>query len=158
MSHSSSEGPPQPHPDKARRDAHDAKSPAPHSKHGLALQDGGPLFLELRHAGEVAVRSQPEEGATPCARSACALSMCDWVFGGRLAYDLATEAIVASVLAHELLEVLWPFEGMHVWDIVARHRKRPKEGLEASLWQFATELGELLNHEDVAVLGSSLVG
>ena len=59
---SSVDKPPEPHPGKPERDAHDAQLTASHAEHGLALEDLCSLLLELRLAGNVTIRSQAEEG------------------------------------------------------------------------------------------------
>lgn len=67
----SPKSPPKPHPSQAQRDAHDAGLAAPHPKDRPALEYGGALPLELRHAREVAVPGQSEEGAASWREPSC---------------------------------------------------------------------------------------
>lgn len=65
-SNTSVEGAPQAHVGQAKRDRGDSELPALHSKDRFALENGRALLLQLRHAREVAVCAEAQQGAASC--------------------------------------------------------------------------------------------
>ncbi|KAF4970499.1 hypothetical protein FZEAL_10025 [Fusarium zealandicum] len=111
--------------EQAERDGRDAEFPAPHTKGGFAQDDQALLPLELRHPGEVTVRPKTKESPATYGRvsplSGALRNRGMRADGQELTDDFARQAVVASVLAQDVIELLWPLQRLDCRYLVPGH-------------------------------------